>query len=32
MRQLILATVSFDKHSKLTQRTAFLAEMDRAVP
>ena len=32
MRQLTLATVSFDKHSKLTRRAAFLAEMDRVVP
>ena len=27
MRQLTLATVSFDKHRKLTRRAAFLAEM-----
>jgi IS5 family transposase len=32
MRQLTLATVSLDQHSKLTRRAAFLAEMDRVVP
>src|SRR5690242_7695019 len=32
MRQLTLATVNFEKHSKLTRRAAFLAEMDRVVP
>ena len=32
MRQLTLATASFDKHSKLTRRAAFLAEMERVVP
>jgi IS5 family transposase len=32
MRQLTLATVSFDKHSKQTRRAKFLAEMDRLVP
>ena len=32
MRQLTLATVSFDKHRKQTRRAAFLAEMDRVVP
>jgi IS5 family transposase len=32
MRQLTLATASFDKHGKVTRRAAFLAEMDRAVP
>jgi IS5 family transposase len=32
MRQLTLATVSFDKHGKVTRRAAFLAEMDRVVP
>ena len=32
MRQLTLSTVNFDKHSKLTRRAKFLAEMDRVVP
>lgn len=32
MRQLTLATVNFDKHSKQTRRAKFLAEMDRVVP
>jgi len=34
MRQLdpLLSTVNFDKHSKLTRRAKFLAEMDRVVP
>jgi hypothetical protein len=32
MRQLTLATASFDKHSKLTRRAAFLAEMEQVVP
>ena len=32
MRQLTLATVSFDKHRKQTRRAAFLSEMDRVVP
>ena len=32
MRQLTLATASFDKYSKPTRRAAFLAEMDRVVP
>jgi len=32
MRQLTLATVSFDKYNKPTRRAAFLAEMDRVVP
>ena len=32
MRQLTLANVSFDKHSKQTRRAKFLAEMDRIVP
>lgn len=32
MRQLTLATVSFDKHGKVTRRAAFLAEMDCVVP
>lgn len=32
MRQLTLATVSFDKHHKQTRRAVFLAEMDRVVP
>jgi IS5 family transposase len=29
---LTLSTVNFDKHSKLTRRAKFLAEMDRVVP
>jgi transposase len=32
MRQLTLATAGFDKHSKQTRRTAFLAEMEQVVP
>lgn len=32
MRQLTLATASFDKHGKVTRRAAFLAEMERVVP
>jgi IS5 family transposase len=32
MRQLTLASVSFDKHSKQTRRAKFLAEMHRVVP
>ena len=32
MRQLTLASASFDKHSKQTRRAKFLAEMDRVVP
>ena len=32
MRQLTLATASFEKHSKLTRRAAFLAEMAQVVP
>jgi transposase, IS5 family len=32
MRQMTLATVSFDKHAKATRRATFLAEMDRVVP
>ena len=32
MRQLTLATASFEKHSKTTRRAAFLAEMDGVVP
>jgi IS5 family transposase len=32
MRQLTLASVSFDKHSKQTRRARFLAEMDQVVP
>ncbi len=32
MRQLTLASVSFDKRSKQTHRARFLAEMDRVVP
>jgi transposase, IS5 family len=32
MRQLTLAGVSFDKHSKQTRRGKFLAEMDQVVP
>ena len=32
MRQLTLATVSFDKHRKQTRRAAFPVEMDRVVP
>jgi transposase, IS5 family len=32
MRQLTLATASFERHGKLTRRAAFLAEMERVVP
>src|SRR3954451_96480 len=32
MRQLTLAPAGFDKHSKLTRRAAFLAEMEQVVP
>jgi IS5 family transposase len=32
MRQLTLATASFEKHGKTTRRAAFLAEMERVVP
>jgi hypothetical protein len=32
MRQLNLASASFDKHSKQTRRAKFLAEMDQVVP
>jgi IS5 family transposase len=32
MRQLTLASVNFDKHSKQTRRAKFLAEMERVVP
>ncbi len=32
MRQLTLATVTFEKHRKQTRRAAFLAEMERVVP
>jgi len=32
MRQLTLATAGFDKHSKLTRRAVFLAEMEQVVP
>jgi len=32
MRQLTLASASFDKHSKQTRRAKFLAEMDEIVP
>ena len=32
MRQLTLATVGFERYSKTTRRTAFLAEMERVVP
>jgi len=32
MRQLTLASVNFDKHSKLTLRAAFLAEMELVIP
>ena len=32
MRQLTLASVNFDKHSKQTRRAKFLAEMDAVVP
>jgi len=32
MRQLTLASGSFDKHSKQTRRAKFLAEMDQVVP
>ena len=31
MRQLTLASVSFDKHDKQTRRAKFLAEMDQVV-
>src|SRR3954452_24907983 len=31
MRQLTLASASFDKHSKQTRRAKFLAEMDQVV-
>jgi IS5 family transposase len=32
MRQLTLATASFERHVKTTRRAAFLAEMDRTMP
>jgi transposase, IS5 family len=32
MRQLTLASASFDKQSKQTRRAKFLAEMDQVVP
>jgi IS5 family transposase len=32
MRQLTLAAVNFDKHSKQTRRAKFLAEMEQVVP
>ncbi|MGH7084478.1 MAG: IS5 family transposase, partial [Acetobacteraceae bacterium] len=32
MRQLTLASVGFDKHSKQTRRARFLVEMDQVVP
>ena len=32
MRQLTLGTAGFDKHTKLTRRAAFLAEMEQVVP
>ena len=32
MRQLTLASTSFDKHSKQTRRAKFLAEIDQVVP
>jgi len=32
MRQLTLATASFDKHGKVTRRAIFLAEMERVLP
>jgi len=32
MRQLTLAAVNFDKHSKQTRRAKFLAEMEHVVP
>ena len=32
MRQLTLASVSFDKHGKQTRRAKFLTEMDQVVP
>jgi IS5 family transposase len=32
MRQLTPATAGFDKHSKLTRRAVFLAEMEQVVP
>ena len=31
MRQLTLASVNFDKHSKQTRRAKFLAEMDAVI-
>jgi transposase, IS5 family len=32
MRQLTLASASFDKYGKQTRRASFLAEMDQVVP
>ena len=32
MRQLTLATVNFDKHSRQTRRAKFLAQMEQVVP
>jgi IS5 family transposase len=32
MKQLTLATVGFERYAKTTQRSAFLAEMERVVP
>jgi IS5 family transposase len=32
MRQLTLATASFERYGRLTRRAAFLAEMERVVP
>jgi IS5 family transposase len=32
MRQLTLATASFEKHGKTTRRAVVLAEMERVVP
>lgn len=32
MKQMTLSAGGFDRHSKMTRRAAFLAEMDRVVP
>ena len=32
MKQLTLATLSFERYAKTTRRAAFLDEMDRVVP
>src|SRR3970282_2343643 len=32
MKQMTLSAGSFDRHSKITRRAAFLADMDRVVP